>query len=171
MSTPDRHERLANLYDAHAPRVYAYCLRQVGVHDADDALAETFAITWRLLERVPDDALPWLVATARNVVRNDRRRAGRRRELTDRLRDVQAYAPGAGEIVADREAMLAALAALTDREREALLLIAWDGLEPRTAARVARCTERAFRARVTRARARLDVLLAPHPAQEDRYAH
>ena len=51
--------------------------------------------------------------------------------------------------------MLAALGELTELEREALLLIAWDGLSNGAAAAVAGCSVRAFEVRLSRARARL----------------
>ena len=48
-----------------------------------------------------------------------------------------------------------ALRVLTEREREALLLVAWDGLSPRDAAVVAGCSSSAFRVRLHRARGRV----------------
>ncbi len=51
--------------------------------------------------------------------------------------------------------MIAALADLTDLEREALLMVAWDGLTNTQAAQVAKCSVRAFEVRLSRARARL----------------
>jgi DNA-directed RNA polymerase specialized sigma24 family protein len=42
---------------------------------ADDVVAETFLIAWRRLDDVPvDDPLPWLLAVARNVWLDQRRR-------------------------------------------------------------------------------------------------
>ena len=52
--------------------------------------------------------------------------------------------------------MLTALAELSELEREAVLLVAWDGLANRDAAAVAGCSLRAFEVRLSRARARLD---------------
>ncbi|MCG2801787.1 MAG: hypothetical protein L6311_06800, partial [Cellulomonas sp.] len=46
-------------------------------------------------------------------------------------------------------------ARLSDTEREALLLAAWDGLTPQQAAQVAGCSVAAFTKRLSRARARL----------------
>ncbi len=57
--------------------------------------------------------------------------------------------------VAEREALLRALARLSPAEREALLLVGWDGLDARAAATVAGCTVTAFRMRLSRARRRL----------------
>lgn len=56
--------------------------------------------------------------------------------------------------------MAAEIAALSVREREALLLVAWEGLEPGRAARAAGCTPAAFRVRLHRARRRVTDHLA-----------
>ena len=70
-------DRLAAMYDECAPRVYAYALRHCGPVDADDVVAETFAVAWRRIDVVPDPAIGWLIVTARNVV-NGRRRTERK---------------------------------------------------------------------------------------------
>jgi DNA-directed RNA polymerase specialized sigma24 family protein len=49
----------------------------------------------------------------------------------------------------------AALARLSDRDREALMLVAWHGLSGARAARAAGCSRAAFAVRLRRARARL----------------
>ena len=46
----------------HGP-VRAYALRRAA-HEADDIVAEVFAVAWRKRESVPDNALPWLYAVA-----------------------------------------------------------------------------------------------------------
>ena len=164
MSEREARDRLAAVYDECAPRVYAYALRHSGPTEADDVLAETFAVAWRRLDAVPDPAIGWLIVTARNVIAG-RRRADRRRVELARLFADQSGAlgsgsdPGADEVVVQRLALLGALDTLSDREREALLLTAWDGLGHADAAVVARCTPRAFRARLMRARARLAAAL------------
>ena len=82
-------------------------------------------------------------------------RLRRRRSLSQRLALASpasvAWEPpaGIGPELAD------ALSGLTEHEREALLLIAWDGLTPGEAAVVADCTPAAFRVRLHRARRRV----------------
>jgi RNA polymerase sigma-70 factor, ECF subfamily len=154
-------DRLAAMYDDCAPRVYAYAVRHCGPGDADDVVAETFAIAWRRLDAVPEPPIGWLVVTARNVI------AGRRRvdrKHLDLARFATEAAPGvepaAEEVVVRRSAVLEALESLSEREREALLLTAWDGLDHTAAAAVAGCSARAFRARLMRARARLTAVLS-----------
>lgn len=87
MSTPEdddgRRSRLTALWDAHAVRVQAYALRHTDPDTAQDVLSETFLVAWRRLDQVPEPALPWLLVTARHLVRNTHRAAGRRRSLAD----------------------------------------------------------------------------------------
>jgi RNA polymerase sigma-70 factor (ECF subfamily) len=56
--------------------------------------------------------------------------------------------------------LAAALATLSERDREALTLVAWDGLEHRVAASVMGCSTGAFTVRVHRARQKLERSLA-----------
>ncbi len=74
-------ERLRALFESHqgAVRRYAH-YRAIAGADADDLVAEVFAVAWRRLADVPaDDALPWLLAVAGNVRRNQARSARRYR--------------------------------------------------------------------------------------------
>lgn len=59
------------------------------------------------------------------------------------------------ETLAQRTQLLEAIAALTPAQREALLLIAWDGLTERQAAVVMECSRGAIALRVHRARKHL----------------
>jgi RNA polymerase sigma-70 factor (ECF subfamily) len=54
-----------------------------------------------------------------------------------------------------RDAILAALMGLPEQQREALLLVVWDGLSHREAATVLGCSTSALSVRVHRARKRL----------------
>jgi DNA-directed RNA polymerase specialized sigma24 family protein len=89
----------------------------------------------------------------------DQHRAGRRRRSLNERLHVRALADGAArdwEPPAGLTLELAsALAALTEHEREALLLVAWDELSAADAARVAGCSAAAFRVRLHRARQRI----------------
>ena len=83
--------------------------------------------------KVPDDALPWLYRTAWNVIMNHRRADARRAALPDRLPRGTRRRADPADVVADRERVLAALDALSDADREALLLVAWEGLDTHAA--------------------------------------
>jgi RNA polymerase sigma factor (sigma-70 family) len=159
----DRFERLFRRQHA---AVVAYVRRRAPADLVDDVVSETFLVTWRRLEHVPEEELPWLLAVARNVLATQRRGARRRRGLTAKLHGTSA-APAMVPALescsgdadgVDRE-LLAALAKLSARDREALLLIAWDELESHQAAVVLGERPGAFRVRLHRARKRLRRLL------------
>jgi len=124
---------LDELFRAHAHRVWAYACRHVGPDRADDVVSETFLTAWRRRDDLPAAPLPWLLVTARHHIANQRRSGRRADELwLDAVRS-QWRLPEAldpAEAVAEREAQLRPLEACTRPEREALLLVAWDGLSP-----------------------------------------
>lgn len=152
------------MYDAYAHRVYGYALRHCGANDADDVLSETFATAWRRIDVVPAAELPWLLVTARHLIANRRRASIRGEDVVTRLAGLpDQHADGPDGLVLERQQLFDALALLTEREREALLLVAWDGLDTTGAAHVARCSPRAFKARLARARVRLAAALTDHP--------
>jgi RNA polymerase sigma-70 factor (ECF subfamily) len=155
------------MFRTHVGAVHAYALRRSDAATADDVVADTFLVCWRRFDRVPDDVLPWLYAVARRCLAN-RLRAGRR----ERARIAPA-APAPADSTADtfeqraraRE-VLAALADLPAKEREALELCAWEGLAPADAAKVVGCTPAAFRVRLHRARRRLAARLDGTPTRD-----
>ena len=150
-----REVRFRGLYGEHLDAVARYAARRVDQTEVHDVVSETFLVAWRRLEDVPADALPWLFATARGVISNRRRSSLRRRALGTKLALQVATPPDAPDRDAVDEALLAAIAALPDAEREAFVLVAWDGLDPARAALAAGCADGTFRMRLHRARARL----------------
>ncbi len=149
-----------------APRVAAYAGRHTLQPRVEDIVAETFAVAWRRWDDVPDPPLPWLIGTARNLLSEDRRALARGRRLEDRLRLLDGIARGTTEDLAEtafsRDRALHALAGLTEDQREALLLVAWDGLSIAEAAEVLELRPGAFRARLHRGRAALEAAQAHH---------
>jgi RNA polymerase sigma-70 factor (ECF subfamily) len=150
------------MFRANYPLVRAYALRRATPDAAQDVVADTFLVAWRRLEEVPDDALPWLYGVARRVLANQRRSAGRSEALEQRIADTRTAREwhDPGERMADAELMRLAMGRLSDRNREALTLVAWDGLSGAGAARAAGCSRAAFAVRLHRARARLAAELA-----------
>jgi RNA polymerase sigma-70 factor, ECF subfamily len=118
------------LWRSHAPAVIAYVRRRAPADAIDDAVAETFLVAWRRLERVPEDALPWLYGVARRALANQRRGQDRAVALVERL----ALERGPLGVDAADSRALEALATLGARDRELLMLIAWEGLRPDEAA-------------------------------------
>lgn len=148
----DRSARFEAIFDQTYEPVLAYARRRAPA-EADDVVAETYAIAWRRLDDMPRDALPWLYGVARRVL-SEERRAGRRRvALLGRIRrEARSFddhdAP-------DEQPVLEALALLGAQDREAILLVAWEGLSAARAAKAMGCSTVAFRVRLHRARARL----------------
>lgn len=136
--------------------------RGVPAGRADDVVAETFLVAWRRLGDVPrDDPLPWLLAVARNVARNDHRRHRRYEGLVRRLPAPRpAPPPTEPPEPAVAAGVRGALDALDEADRELLLLVAWDDLTPAQAAVVVGCTPGAARVRLHRARRRFAAELA-----------
>lgn len=149
------------MFRANYPLVRAYALRRAAPDAAQEVVADTFLVAWRRLEEVPDDALPWLYGVARRVLANQRRAAGRSEALEQRIAEAPAReSHDPGERMADAELMRLAMGRLSDRSREALMLVAWEGLSGAGAARAAGCSSAAFAVRLHRARARLAAELA-----------
>lgn len=113
-------------------------------------------VAWRTFDRLPRDARPWLFGIARNVLRQERRREGRQRAVAERLASEAASGPG--ESPGDRR-VLAALAALSERDREVVMLVCWEELDLKGAARVMGTSHVAARVRLHRARTRLRALM------------
>ncbi len=150
--------RLEQLFRAPAARVFAYARRHAPADAADDVVSETFLVAWRRRSELPDEPLPWLLVVARNLLANQRRSGARADRLW--LAAVRAQwhlyaAAPAEDAVIERDRYVDALEACTRPEREALMLVAWDGLSVADAAAVAGCSPRAFTVRLSRARARM----------------
>jgi len=160
-------ERFEALYRAHAGAVLAYACRRTDRATADDVVAEVFLTAWRRLADVPRDPLPWLLGIARRVLANRRRGAARAAALQDRLAALTPTQTGDDRGGASLDETLeSALRALSERDREILLLVAWDGLEPARAARALGIRPGSFAVRLHRARRRLAKRLA-NPNDDD----
>lgn len=155
MSKLRRREHLEQLFVDHATAVRAYALRRIDSATAEETVSEVFMIAWRRLDDVPSDPLPWLLACARRVLANQRRAGRRRVALQERLNRA-GDAPDAWEFdgVGDRS-LARALGELSEDDRELLLLVAWEELEPEQAALALGCSRRTLAVRLHRARRRL----------------
>ena len=144
------------MFAAHHAAVRSYVVRRAGGGiGVDDAVADTFLVAWRRLDGVPESARPWLLGVARRVLADQRRGLRRRRSLSQQLA-LASSTRIAWEPPAQISAELAeALRGLTGHEREALMLVAWDGLTPAEGAVAAGCSAAAFRVRLHRARRRV----------------
>ncbi len=167
--------RFRSIYDRHAGPVTAYALRRCGADEAADVVAETFVVVWRRLAEVPPepDTRPWLFGVARRVVANHARGRRRRtelgRKLATHLVDRFAEQPPV-ERLDELSSLGAALAQLPARDRELLLLVAWENLTPTEIATMTGTSAGAVRKRLHRARRRLARHLAGPTPRPDRRA-
>jgi RNA polymerase sigma-70 factor (ECF subfamily) len=158
-----RPEVFGVLYERHAPAVFRYLGRRVDGSATEDLLGEVFVTAFaarlRVLPHESGSALPWLYGIAGNTVRAHHRR-GRSRAGWKEVPTVDWDAVDARlDAGARRDDLRAALAVLTDSERELLLLVAWEGLQPAEAAQALGLTAVAARSRLHRARARAQAAL------------
>src|SRR5471030_2615221 len=126
MDEGDRRACLEALWAAHASAVLSYARRRADRATADDVLSDVFTVAWRCLDDVSDDARGWLLACARRSVGNHRRAGRRSLRLLSRL--AATSVPAAPSVELCDGTLARALATLSERDREALLLTAWEGL-------------------------------------------
>lgn len=156
-------ELFRELYDATSRRVYAYLRRHSDPDVAESVLAEVYVKAWRHLATLTEEPMGWLIVTAKRTLVDHHRARQRRDRLADDLFTVsRSHGPESLESqVVDRQVILDALRHLSDEDREALLLVGWDGLSHSDAASVAGCTVAAFTKRLSRARQRLTESIEP----------
>jgi len=142
--------------------VLAYALRRVPREDAADVVADTFLVAWRRLDEIDQrrSALPWLYAVARRVLLSQQRTTRRQLAIAERVAAAERSGPDASTTPPGPRRLLEALAELPEKEREVLMLSAWEELSSPEAAEVLGCTATAYRIRLHRARRRLRERLA-----------
>lgn len=154
----DDEPRFRALFDATYPAVVRYVRhRGLSGDDAEDLVAATYEVAWRRLDAVPggEQTLPWLFTVALNQFRNHHRKLIRERALLERLPAPGFAAPASELPDVSWSDIRGALDALSAKDRELVLLVAWDELSPAQAGSVLGLTPVAARSRLHRARARL----------------
>jgi RNA polymerase sigma factor (sigma-70 family) len=146
--------RLETLFRRHYVDVARYVRRRAEPDFVEDVVAETFLVAWRRLDDIPAEARPWLLGVARRTLATQRRSATRRRSLVAKL-DETARRPVHAEDSLTDAGISEALAHLSEKDREAITLVAWDGLNAREAAVVLGQSPVSFRVRLHRAKRRL----------------
>ena len=139
----------AAVYDHYFPRVYNYVRYRVGdAATADDLTARVFARVLAKIKRYSPEQAPfaaWLFAIARNAVNDHLRAQKRRRWLSlDVISDRFSVEPKPEEILVRKEghaALLAAVARLSDRQRNLIGLKFGAGLTNRRIAELTGLSE------------------------------
>jgi RNA polymerase sigma-70 factor (ECF subfamily) len=153
-------EAFGRIFDRHRDRLYRHSLRlAVTPADADDVVAMAFFEAWRKrasVRVVDGSVLPWLLVTATNIARNQRRSASRYRALLERL------PPRAHDDrdPAEEHEVVSHLRALPTADREILALCVIEGFSEREAAEALGVAPGTVKSRLHRARRRLAARLA-----------
>ena len=166
-------EAFGELYERHARAVFAFCARRTGdLALAEDLTSVVFLEAWRRRRSVAltaTSALPWLLGTANNVVRNQRRSLRRHRAALLRLPTDGASPSREDEAIAriDAQRTLSAALRAVDRlpakQQDAVNLVLWSGLSYEDAALALGVPIGTVRSRIARARTTLGESLAPRP--------
>ncbi|TDD37461.1 RNA polymerase sigma factor [Nonomuraea terrae] len=154
-------ERLAALFVRYAPELKRYVVRRLGLDPADDIVAETFAVALQRLETYDarlGDERAWLYGIATNLIgRHRRREIGLYKALsrtgidpvTEPFTDEVERRVAAGGA---RERLARALAGLSRKHRDTLLLVTWTDLTYEEVAAALGVPVGTVRSRVNRAR-------------------
>ena len=141
------------LFREHARSVFRYVARRAAHDDADDLTADVLAVAWRRREEVPEGhELAWLYRAAAFTVANHHRKS--RPVLVEVLPEGPDRDSPELLVVADLE-VRAALATLSERDREVLLLTAWEGVDGEGLAQALGISRGGADAALSRARSRL----------------
>lgn len=171
MTVAGREEGFTRLVQAHADAVYRYLRRRYpgnDGNDAEDLLADVMTVAWRRFDDIPEGAeLPWLFGVARRRLANARNRGARRSRLSAPLRPEPPSASAEDEVLADLS-LHDALEQLTDKEREALTLTAWEGLRPDELAVALGVSTNAAAIRLSKAKSKLLALLGSDSSESPR---
>ncbi|WP_405389536.1 RNA polymerase sigma factor [Streptomyces sp. NBC_01102] len=161
----DEPELFAALFDRYAGAVHRYAARRLGPEAAEDLMAETFTTAFQrrhTYDLTRTDARPWLFGIATNLVSRHRRAEARRFKALAKVPEPMEYEePVADRAVARagatgvRRDLAAALAGLSARHRDVVLLVAWADLDYEEAATALGVPVGTVRSRLHRARGRL----------------
>lgn len=161
-----RPEAFAELFDRHARAVNAFAAYRVGSDDAEDMLSETFLVAFRRradFDLSKESAAPWLLGIASRLIR--RHRAVEAKQWRSSAAAVGQDVASLGglddamrRVDAEREvrALRERIAALAPKDRETLLLYAWQGLSYEDIAEALGVPVGTVRSRLNRVRKRLD---------------
>jgi RNA polymerase sigma-70 factor (ECF subfamily) len=168
-----RPERFAAIFDRHAPHIQRYLARRLGRQVADDLVAETFLVAFGKrgrYDRARSNARPWLYGIATNLVSQHHRDEVREYRLRsaivpdpDPVSHDDRVATRVSAQARHRE-LATALSNLAPRDRDVLLLIAWEGLSYEEVAQALAIPVGTVRSRLNRARQQVRATLPKEPA-------
>jgi len=145
-----------------APGVRRFVSRTVGADNADDVVNETFTIVWRRWSELPTDPgmrRAWIYRTAHYECGHAMRSRARTLRTDGRAVNGRGVEDDATDRVLGDDRVARLLAGLSETDRDALELVVWHDMSPTEAAYALGCTPTAMRARLSRARRRLELAL------------
>jgi RNA polymerase sigma factor (sigma-70 family) len=160
------------IVERHATSVFRYLASRVDRSTSEDLLADVFEVAFEARRRYDtryENALPWLLGIATNVIRHHRRSEMRHAFMVRRMTqlhgrsnetsgEIDAVATSA-ELDDEMQCVRRALAGLNDRHRQVLVLSAGLGLSYEDIAQTLGIRIGTVRSRLSRARRRLRELL------------
>jgi len=142
-----------DVFRRHATAVHRYLARRTHPGEVDDLTAEVFATAWRRRADVPDGLeLAWLYRTAGFLLANHRRKL-RPALVGEAPVEVDHADPQHLVVVSDE--VRDVLGRLSPRDRQVLVLHAWEGLSGAELGAVLGISKGGAEAALSRARARL----------------
>ena len=134
------------LLEAHAEAIHRFLVASVGPVEADDCFQETFIAALRAYPRLRPGSNPraWLFTIARNKAMDSHRAARRRALPVGEPPEPRAVAAAAGSSAQDGE-LWAAVGALPEKQRAAVVLRFTCDLSHREIGRVLECSDEAAR--------------------------
>jgi RNA polymerase sigma-70 factor (ECF subfamily) len=147
------------------PSLDLYVSSRTQKQHVDDVCSDAIAIAWQKRHKIPqqvtnathDPLVPFLILTARNLIRNlERRLSTRNRHLKDLIPQ---DAPSAEAVVLEDSNLIQAMQLMKLKDRELLLLLAWNELSIAEIAQVLKISKANVSVRLNRARKRLSEIL------------
>ncbi len=134
-------QAFAELFDRHAVVVESFLRRRLGADAAEDALSETFLVAFRRrgsFDHAWESARPWLLGIAARVAAKHRTTEARHWRAVEASASRGEFTTGGGideatgrlDAAAAIQALAPRIAALSQKERDTLLLYALAGLAP-----------------------------------------
>ena len=150
------------VFDRHFESIHRYVARRFGAHIADDVAAEVFAQAFASRDRFEihrPDARPWLFGITANLLRRRARQDAAQWKAFAKYGHDPFDVDVAAAPRLDEAAVAKALAAISSREREALLLMVWAELTYDEIALALDIPIGTVRSRINRARTKLRITL------------
>lgn len=172
-------EAFAAVFHRYYAPIHGFAAQRLGPALADDVAAETFLIAFDRRERYDlsrADARPWLYGIASNLIARHHRAEVRQYRALARTATGEVAESDADRVVtrldaeAHRGPLMAALAKISDGDRDVLLLVAWAELTSEEAGEALGIPAGTARSRLHRARKKLRAAMGrTEPTTEEDY--